>query len=132
MLRGGAGAGNRYKAMSKLKLPVLGLMSLLGACAHVGIQEVGHGQCSVSGISSSGGYHGSREEAIESANEYCGRFGKAGRSMAFSDEADVDAHGERMSSVTFHRVPSQPLEFCGSGPRRQRRQTPLPQAAGSR
>jgi hypothetical protein len=47
----------------------------LGACAHVDVQDMGNGQHSLTTISSSGGFSGSREEAIERANDWCAKSG---------------------------------------------------------
>jgi hypothetical protein len=46
---------------------------LLLGCTHVSVQDLGKGRYSLTATAASGGYYGSREAAVEEANEFCER-----------------------------------------------------------
>jgi hypothetical protein len=60
-----------------MKAALLAVVPLLAACAHTAVVDVGSGQHSLTATAPSGGYDGSREEAVEQAHEFCARQGLA-------------------------------------------------------
>jgi hypothetical protein len=75
---------------------------LLSGCAHpLPVADMGAGQHSLTATSSSGGYYGSREEAVEEANDYCGRSGQRAVTAGFYDKAEIGPHGEHTTSIIF-------------------------------
>ncbi len=85
---------------------------LLGACAtHADVQDVGHGRHSLVAVSSSGGYIGSHEEAVERANDYCSRLRQIAVIEGFDDTPGVGPEGEHMSRMVFTCAPPKGLRF---------------------
>jgi len=80
---------------------------LLASCAHVAVQDIGHGQHSLTASAPSGGYDGSREEAIEEANEYCAKAAQNAVIDGFFDKSALGPNGEHSSSIIF-RCATQP------------------------
>lgn len=75
---------------------------LLAACEHQpAVQAMGNGQHSLTATSSSGGYYGSREEAVEQANDFCGKSGQRAITAGFYDKAEIGPHGEHTTSIIF-------------------------------
>ena len=75
---------------------------VVAACGHQPqVQEMGNGQHSLTATSSSAGYYGSREEAVEQANDYCARSGQQAVTAGFYDRADIGPHGEHTTSIIF-------------------------------
>jgi hypothetical protein len=85
---------------------------LLGACAtHANVQDLGNGRHSLVAVSSSGGYHGSHEEAVERANDYCSRLRQTAVIEGFDDRPVVGPEGEHTSSMVFTCAPPKALHF---------------------
>jgi hypothetical protein len=75
---------------------------LLSGCEHpLPVENMGGGQHSLTATSSSAGYYGSREEAVEQANDYCGRSGQRAVTAGFYDKPDIGPHGEHTTSIIF-------------------------------
>ena len=85
-----------------MRVTSLIVLLLLAACAtHLKVQDVGNGRQSLVAVSSSGGYDGSHEEAVELANDYCSRVRQTAVIDAFDDKPGVGPEGEHTSSVIF-------------------------------
>jgi hypothetical protein len=84
---------------------------LLTACAHVNVQDVGNGRHSLVAVSHSGGYDGSHEEAVELANDYCGRRRQTAVIEGFDDKPGVGPEGEHTSSLLFTCAAPKALHF---------------------
>jgi len=79
---------------------------LLAGCAHQPpVQDMGSGQHSLTASSSTAGYYGSREEAVEQANDYCGKSGQRAVTAGFFDKAEIGPHGEHTTSIIFTCAP---------------------------
>ena len=75
---------------------------LLSACEHpLPVEDMGGGQHSLTATASSGGYYGSREAAVQEANDYCSRSGQRAVTAGFYDKAEIGAHGEHTTSIIF-------------------------------
>jgi len=75
---------------------------LLAACEHAPpVEDMGGGQHSLTATSSTAGYYGSHEEAVELANDYCGRSGQRAVTAGFYDKAEIGPHGEHTTSIIF-------------------------------
>jgi hypothetical protein len=75
---------------------------VLIACGHQPpVQDMGNGQHSLSATSSAGGYYGSREEAVEQANDYCAHSGQRAVTAGFYDKTPVGPNGEHTTSIIF-------------------------------
>lgn len=75
---------------------------LLSGCEHaLPVEDMGGGQHSLTATSSSGGYYGSREEAVQQAQDYCGRSGQRAVTAGFYDKAEIGPHGEHTTSIIF-------------------------------
>ena len=91
---------------------VIAAAVLLGGCAHVEVQEMGHGQHSLTaGSTFGGGYAGSREEAIQQANSFCGRSGEQAVIDGFYDKSGLGPLGEHYSTIIFNCATSPTLHF---------------------
>lgn len=85
-----------------MRRTLIGLVTVaLTACAHVGVQEMGSGQHSLTAVSSSGGYSGSHEEAVEQADAWCARSGQQTVIDGFYDKPSIGPNGEHSSSIIF-------------------------------
>jgi len=84
---------------------------LLTACTHLHVQDAGNGAHLVTGSAASGGYTGSREEAIEQANAYCDKSGQRAVIESFDDKPGVGPKGEHTSSLLFTCAPPLVLKF---------------------
>jgi hypothetical protein len=88
--------------MSGAARTALAATLLLAGCEHQRpVQDMGSGQHSLTATSSSGGYYGSREEAVEQANDYCAKSGQRAVTAGFYDKAEIGPHGEHTTSVIF-------------------------------
>lgn len=95
-----------------MKATMLALaLLLLGACAHVEVQDMGNGRHSLTATADSGGVPGSREEAVEEANDFCARSGQQAVIDGFYDKSGVSPRGEHTSSVLFRCAAPQALHF---------------------
>jgi len=100
----------RALAHPAFSLASASLAFLLG-CTHVSVQDLGKGRYSLTATAPSGGYYGSREAAVEEANEFCKRHGEAAVTDGFYDKSEVGPRGEHTSSILFRCSVSQPLQF---------------------
>lgn len=90
---------------------MLGSAACLCACTPPPVADVGNGRYALVAVSASGGYSGSHEEAVERANDYCGRFHQRAVIDAFDDKPGVGPQGEHTSSVVFSCAPPRALQF---------------------
>jgi hypothetical protein len=75
---------------------------VLIACEHQPqVRDMGNGQHSLTATSSSAGYYGSHEEAVEEANEYCAHSGQRAVTAGFYDKSQVGLQGEHTTSIIF-------------------------------
>jgi len=94
-----------------MKTTFLSLLLLLGACAHLNVTDSADGRHRVTGSAASGGYTGSREEAIEQANDFCGRSRQRAVIESFDDKPEVGPKGEHTSELEFSCATPQALHF---------------------
>jgi hypothetical protein len=88
--------------MSDAARTALAATLLLAGCEHQPlVQDMGGGQHSLTATSSSGGYYGSREQAVEQANDFCEKSGRRAVTAGFYDKAAVGPHGEHTTSIIF-------------------------------
>ena len=90
---------------------LLGAAVGLCACTQQPVADVGNGRYALVAVSSSGGYAGSHEEAIERANEYCDRFHQQAVIDGFDDQPQVGPQGKHTSSVVFICAAPRALRF---------------------
>lgn len=90
---------------------LLGAAAGLCACTQQPVADVGNGRYALVAVSASGGYAGSHEEAIERANDYCGRFHQQAVIDGFDDRPQVGPQGEHTSSVVFICAAPRALRF---------------------
>jgi len=90
---------------------ILCSMLLLAACAHLDVLDMGNGRHSLTAVSPSGGYAGSHEEAVERANEFCGRSRQGAVIEGFEDKPGVGPLGEHTSSIVFSCAAPKELHF---------------------
>jgi hypothetical protein len=95
--------------MSRSLILVVTLLVL--GCSRPNVQDAGNGQHLVTGTAASGGYTGSREEAIEQANEYCDKSKQRAVIESFDDKPGVGAKGEHTSGMVFTCAPPLVLHF---------------------
>jgi hypothetical protein len=84
-----------------MKAAPTALLALLAGCTHVQVQDMGNGQHSLSATAPSGGFDGSREEAIEEANDFCHKSGQQAVIDGFFDKSALGPLGEHTSSIIF-------------------------------
>ena len=89
----------------------LAAVLLLSACAHLQVQEMGNGRHALTAVSPSGGFAGSHEEALELANDYCGRSRQRAVIESFDDKPGLGPNGEHTSSLLFTCAPPAALHF---------------------
>lgn len=87
------------------------LVFLLLGCAHVEVVDMGHGRHSLTASAPSGGHYGSREEAVERANEFCRRSGQAAVADGFYDKPETGPQGEHTSTILFRCAAPTTLQF---------------------
>lgn len=90
---------------------LLGAAVGLCACTQQPVVDVGNGRYALVAVSASGGYAGSHEEAIERANDYCGRFHQQAVIDGFDDQPQLGPQGEHTSSVVFICAVPRALRF---------------------
>jgi hypothetical protein len=93
------------------QLPLLLMSAWAAGCTHVKVQNMQNGQHSVTAVAPSGGYSGSREAAIELANEYCEKTGQEAVLDGFYDKSELGRRGEHSSSLIFDCAPRKKLVF---------------------
>jgi hypothetical protein len=86
-------------------------VSLLLACTHPAVRDLGNGRHSLTAVAPSGGYAGSHEEAVERANEFCGRARQTAVIESFADSPGIGALGEHTSSAVFTCTAPHVLHF---------------------
>lgn len=101
---------NTQAAMHIRAVTLLAAVALAG-CAHPSVQDMRNGQHSLTATAPSGGFSGSREEAIERANAYCARSGQQAVLEGFYDKPQLGAAGEHSSSLIFSCAGPQRLHF---------------------
>jgi hypothetical protein len=76
---------------------------LLFGCAptHMDVLDLGAGRHSLNATSPSGGFYGSHEEAVELANDFCGKSHQLPVIDGFYDKSEIGPHGEHTSSIFF-------------------------------
>jgi hypothetical protein len=94
-----------------MRIDFLAASILLTACSHVNVTDRSNGEHLVTGTASSGGYTGSREEAIEQANDFCHRSRQQPVIASFDDKPELGPKGEHTSSVVFTCAAPQVLHF---------------------
>jgi hypothetical protein len=94
-----------------MKAAALAAVLLLTACAQLQVQDLGNGRHSLSAVSPSGGFAGSHEEAVELANDYCGRSHQRAVIESFDDKPGVGLNGEHTSRLVFTCAPPAALHF---------------------
>jgi hypothetical protein len=100
--------------MTAARRPVLVLCAACAAaaaCTHLDVQDLGHGRYSLTATAPSGGFYGSREAAVERANEFCRRNREAAVTDGFYDKSGTGPEGEHTSSILFRCASPQPLRF---------------------
>jgi hypothetical protein len=80
-------------------------------CEHAHVADMGSGQHSLTAVAPSGGYDGSREEAIQEANDYCGKSRQQPVIDGFYDKPELGPHGEHTSSIIFKCATPKTLKF---------------------
>jgi uncharacterized protein YcfJ len=92
--------------------PVLAAALLLGGCAHNDVQDMGHGQHSLTAVSAfGGGYAGSHEVAIQQANTFCSESGQQAVIGGFYDKSGLGPLGEHYSTIIFNCAAPTTLHF---------------------
>ena len=106
-------AKGRHETLAGMKALVPAAVLLLAGCAHgrPQVQEMGNGQHSLTATASSGGFSGSREEAVERANDFCARTGQQPAIDGFYDKPELGPLGEHTSSIIFRCVAPRTLHF---------------------
>ena len=94
-----------------MKAFIAAIVALLAGCTHLQVQEMGNGQHSLSATAPSGGFDGSREAAIEAANDFCHRSAQQPVIDGFYDKAALGPLGEHTSSIIFRCAPPHTLHF---------------------
>jgi hypothetical protein len=89
---------------------LLGVL-LLSGCTHLDVVDMGDGRHALSAVSPSGGYDGSHEEAVELANQYCGKSRQTAVIEGFDDQPGVGALGEHTSRIVFTCAAPRDLHF---------------------
>ncbi len=90
---------------------MLGAAVGLCACAQQPVAAIGNGRYALVAVSPSGGYAGSHEEAIERANDFCGRLHQQAVIDRFNDQPQLGPQGEHTSSVVFMCAAPRALRF---------------------
>jgi hypothetical protein len=94
-----------------MKAVLAAIVALLAGCTHAPVQHMSNGQHSLSATAPSGGFDGSREEAIEAANDFCQRSGQQAVIDGFYDKSALGPLGEHTSSIIFRCAPPHTLHF---------------------
>jgi hypothetical protein len=75
------------------------------------VTDLGDGRHSLTASSPTGGYSGSHEEVLESANSFCRKSRQAVVIDHFDDAPEVGARGEHTSNLVFKCAPPMVLNF---------------------
>jgi len=103
--------GARDPILIRMRILILTAALLVTACTHLNVQDAGNGRHLVTGSAASGGYTGSREEAIEQANAYCDESHQRAVIDSFDDKPGVGPRGEHTSGMLFTCAPPLVLRF---------------------
>jgi hypothetical protein len=97
----------------RARAAVLAVFALLVGCTYskLQVQDMGNGQLSLTATAPSGGFSGSHEEAVEQANDYCGRSGQQPVIDGFYDKSALGPQGEHTSSIIFRCAAPRVLRF---------------------
>ena len=87
------------------------VVALMLGCAQVAVRDLGEGRHALTAVSSSGGYHGSHEEAIEEANEFCAHSRQRAVIDHFEDSPAIGSQGEHTSDAVFTCAAPPALHF---------------------
>jgi hypothetical protein len=80
-------------------------------CQPVHVADMGSGQHSLTAVAPSGGYDGSREAAVEEANDFCHRSHQRVVIDGFYDKPELGRQGEHTSSIIFKCAAPRTLHF---------------------
>ena len=94
----------------RIGLGFAGLALVIG-CTHLDVQNLGRGRYSLTATAPSGGFYGSREAAVEEANEFCKRQSETAVTDGFYDKPELGPRGEHTTSILFRCAAPQPLHF---------------------
>jgi hypothetical protein len=94
-----------------MKAVLAAVVALVAGCSHAQVQDMSNGQHSLTATASSGGFDGSREEAIEQANDFCQRTGQQPVIDGFYDKSALGPLGEHTSSIIFRCAAPHTLHF---------------------
>jgi hypothetical protein len=94
-----------------MKAFIVAIVGLLAGCTQQPVQHMGNGQHSLSATAPSGGFDGSREAAIEAANDFCNKSGQQPVIDGFYDKSALGPLGEHTSSIIFRCGPPHTLHF---------------------
>jgi hypothetical protein len=84
---------------------------MLAGCHHPQVLNMQNGQHSITATAPSGGFSGSREQAIEQANDYCAHAHQQAELAGFFDKSELGAKGEHTSTLIFNCVAPHKLQF---------------------
>jgi hypothetical protein len=94
-----------------MRAAILFAVLFLAGCTHLDVVDMGSGRHALTAVSPSGGYAGSHEEAVELANDYCGKSRQTAVIEGFDDKPGVGPLGEHTSSVVFTCAAPTQLHF---------------------
>ena len=94
-----------------MRAAILATVLLLVACAHVDVLDMGNGRRALTAVAPSGGFSGAHEEALEMANDYCGKHRQTADIETFDDKPEVGPLGEHTSRVVFTCTTPKELHF---------------------
>ena len=84
---------------------------ILTGCHHPQVVNMQNGQHSITATAPSGGFSGSRELAIEQANDYCAHARQQPELDGFFDKSELGPNGEHTSTLIFNCVAPHTLQF---------------------
>src|ERR1700741_2256361 len=76
-------------------------VALMLGCAHVAVRDLGVGRHALTAVAPSGAYAGSHGEAVEEANEFCGRSRQTAVIERFEDSPTLGPLGEHTGTAVF-------------------------------
>ena len=94
-----------------MRAALLAVAFLVAGCTHLDVQDMGRGRYSLTASAPSGGFYGSREEAVERANEFCGTQRRSAVVDGFYDKSQLGPLGEHSSSILFRCAAPAALHF---------------------
>lgn len=101
-VRRGPRAAGRTAQRAAASLALL----LLAGCSDLKVDDLADGRHALTSTSPSGDYYGSREEAVDRANEYCHRYKQTAVIERFEDEPVTGLQSGRTTRVVFTCVES--------------------------